>query len=41
LLPVFGFISGGVGGMGFSAVDFVITGTIFASVSSLLRRFSR
>jgi hypothetical protein len=41
LLPIFGFISGGLGGMGFAAVDFVIAGTTFASVSSLLRRPSR
>jgi hypothetical protein len=33
LLLVFGFISGGLGGMGFPAVDFVIAGTTFATVS--------
>jgi hypothetical protein len=41
LLPAFGFISGGLGGMGFPAVDLVIAGSTFATVSSLLRRLSR
>jgi hypothetical protein len=41
LPPVFGFIRGGLGGMGFPAVDFVIAGTAFATVCSLLRRLSR
>jgi len=41
LLPVFGIISGGLGGMGFPAVDLVIAGTTFATVSSLARRVSR
>ena len=41
LLPVFGFISGGLGGMGFPAVDLVIVEATFATVSSQLRRPSR
>ncbi len=44
-IKLFGFVSGGLGGMWFPAVDFVIAGTFwittFATVSSLLSRFSR
>jgi len=43
-IKLFGFISGGLGGIWFPAVDFVIAGTFvdqtFATASSLLR-FSR